>query len=244
MAPLFIDPIHRGPRLWSNRELARVGHLFDGDVVNVSAWRDEDKAGRFYRDYFPHARSYTITNYRSDMRGFQDQPGEIFLDLEQELPSQVCGRFDLVYNHTTLEHVYDFKRAFANLCAMSRDALIVVAPWLQPAHGDYGDYWRFSPTALARLCVDQGFTPARITWNEDPGASVYVFALAVREPDAWRDAFEFGWDPDTEVFLKQPENYPGRDALPKTLLDHGRHLARSVGLGRLRRMLRADNPSP
>lgn len=241
MNPLFIDPVHRLPRLWSNRELARVGHLFKGDVVNVSAWRDEDKAGRHYRDYFPLARTYSLTNYKSDMRGYQDQPGEIFLDLEQDLPAALFDKFDVVYNHTTLEHVYDFRRAFANLCAMSRDALIVVVPWLQPAHGDYGDYWRFSPTAIARLCFDHGLTPARITWNEHPGASVYVFAVAVRDPEKWRRHFEFGWEADSDAFLKQPENFAGRDALPKTFAQRGRSLARAAGLGRIRRMLRADS---
>jgi hypothetical protein len=173
------------------------------------------------------------------MRGYQDQPDEIFLDLEQELPAALRERFDVVYNHTTLEHVYDFRRAFANLCAMSRDALIVVAPWLQPAHGDYGDYWRFSPTAIARLCSDHGLTPARISWNEHSGASVYVFAVAVRDPQKWRRHFEFGWEADGEAFLKQPKNFAGRDALPKTFADHGRNLARAAGLGRIRRMLRA-----
>lgn len=240
MSHIFVDPVHRLPRLWSNRELARIGHLFDGDIVNVSAWRDEDKGGRRYRDYFPEAASYAITNYRADMRGYQNQPGELFLDLEQELPVSLTNRFDVVYNHTTLEHVYDFRRAFANLCAMSRDTLIIVAPWLQPAHGDYGDYWRFSPAAIARLCADYGMTPARITWNQQPGASVYVFAVAVRDPDKWRDRFEFDWDVHGDGFLKQPENFAGRDALPKTLVEYGRTLARAAGLGRLRRLLRTN----
>ena len=243
MLQSFVDPVHRLPRLWSNRELARIGHLFGGDVVNVSAWRDEDKAGRRYREYFSRAASYAITNYRADMRGYQNQPGERFLDLEQDLPASLKGRFDVVYNHTTLEHVYDFRRAFANLCAMSRDALIVVAPWLQPAHGDYGDYWRFSPAAIARLCVDHEMTPARITWNQHPGASVYVFAVAVRDPAKWRPHFEFDWDVHGDAFLKQPANFAGRDALPKTFIDHGRNIARAAGLARLRRMLRAGAQS-
>src|SRR5512145_328456 len=124
------DPVHRVPRLWSNDELARIGPLFDGDIVNVSAWRDDDKAGRRYRDYFPRARSYTMTNFRTDMRGFQGWDGEIFLDLEQPLPVELQGAFDVVYNHTTLEHIYEFRLAFSNLCAMSRDAVVIVVPWL------------------------------------------------------------------------------------------------------------------
>lgn len=240
----FIDPVHRVPRLWSNGELARIGALFEGDVVNVSAWRDEDKAGRHYRDYFPRARSYTRTNFRSDMRGFQGEEGEIFLDLEQALPANLHGAFDTVFNHTTLEHIYEFRRAFANICAMSRDVVVIVVPWLQPYHSNYGDYWRFSPIAIARLFAENGLTPARITWNSDPGASVYVFAVGVRDQARWAHAFEFAVHPDQDDFLAHPWDGAGRDALPKRFMDHARGIASAAGLGRLRRALtgRADAP--
>jgi hypothetical protein len=72
---LFVDRIHCLPRIWSNRELARLAGWFPGDVVNVSAWRDEDKEGRHYRDYFTAATHYNLTNYKPEMRGFQGAPG-------------------------------------------------------------------------------------------------------------------------------------------------------------------------
>jgi hypothetical protein len=228
--PFFIDRVHRVPRLWSNRELARVGDLFEGDVVNVSAWRDEDKAGGHYRDYFPRARSYSLTNFRADMRGYQGIDGELFLDLEQPLPETLTARFDVVFNHTTLEHVYDFRTAFANMSAMTRDAFIIIAPWLQPFHGDYGDYWRFSPLALSRLMVDNGLTPARITWNDDRRASVYIFAIGVREKDKWRDVFEFDCAPED---LVRPKRYAGREALHAPLIEGARAIARRSGVRRL-----------
>jgi len=227
---LFIDRVHRVPRLWSNAELARVGGLFDGDVVNASAWRDEDKAGKHYRDYFPRARSYSVTNFRADMRGFQGADGEIFLDLEQDLPEALRRGFDVVYNHTTLEHVYDFRTAFANMAAMTRDALILVVPWLQPFHSHYGDYWRFSPLAMSRLMSDSGLTPARITWNSDKLASVYVFAVGVRDPEKWRGVFEFDCAPDSETMLRPGERFAGRDALVVPWMDAARGLARRTGL--------------
>ncbi len=215
---LFVDPVHRIPRLWSNRQLARIGDLFDGDVVNVSAWQDSDKDGRVYRSYFPRARSYTLTNFEAGKRGYQGLPGEIFLDLESALPDNLKNRFDVVYNHTTLEHVYEFRRAFANLCEMSRDAVIVVAPWLQPAHSDYGDYWRFSPMAIARLFHENGYSAARITWNDDKNASVYLFAVGVRDQDKWRNAFEFAHDPESAQFFKLPSNSAGSHTVAPTLL--------------------------
>jgi hypothetical protein len=208
------------PRLWSNAEIERVSSLFDGDVVNVSAWRDQDKAGRRYRDYFVNARSYSITNFKSELRGFQGYDNEIFLDLEQDLPLDLHGRFDLVFNHTTLEHIYDFRKAFANLCAMSRDALMIVVPWLQKFHGELGDYWRFSPLAMARLFSESGFHVARLTWNRDKGASVYVFVLGVRDPAKWSRHFDFEDDIAREAALfSSRTNDAGRHALGGTLRD-------------------------
>lgn len=214
------DPVFRVPRLWSNAEIERVAGLFDGDVVNVSAWRDEDKAGRRYRQYFQRARSYTITNFKSEMRGFQGYDNEIFLDLEQDLPDDLNARFDLVFNHTTLEHIYDFRKAFANICAMSRDAVMIVVPWLQKFHGELGDYWRFSPLAVARMFADEGFQVASLTWNKDKGASVYVFALAVRDPRKWSQHFTFVDDTTRErALFSARTNDAGRYALGRTLRD-------------------------
>lgn len=174
-------------REWSNAELRRFAHRFTGDAVNVSGWRDEDKQGAHYRDYFTGAASYTLTNYKADARGLQGLPGEIFLDLEAPLEAHLRRRFDLVFNHTALEHIYEFQTAFANLCEMSRDAVVIVVPWLQPYHGDYGDYWRFSPLAVRRMYEANGLTPVYISYNEGWLTSVYIFAIGVRDPAAWAD---------------------------------------------------------
>lgn len=185
---------HRIPRIWSNEELSKLGHLFSGDIVNVSAWKDEDKAGRRYEDYFPNKSSYTLTNFDPDKRGFQGLPGEIFLDLEQPLPEELVARFDLVFNHTTLEHVYDFQTAFRNLCRMSRDAVAIIVPFLQQMHGHYGDFWRFSPEAIARMFTEQGFSVANLSFNNHRRASVYVFAIAARDKEKWQQHFPFSVD--------------------------------------------------
>jgi hypothetical protein len=223
---LVVDPVHRLPRLWSNEQIAAVGELFDGDVVNVSAWQDSDKNGRNYRSYFPRARSYTLTNFESDKRGFQGAPGEIFLDLEKPLPAELHRRFDAVFNHTTLEHVYEFRRAFANLCELSRDAVIVVVPWLQTAHSTYGDYWRFSPMAIARLFDENGLHTARLRWNGDKNASVYVFAVGVRDPATWRGVFEFGHAPNEPRFFELGADCAGSQAVPAAPLTRLRQAVR------------------
>lgn len=115
----FVDRIHRLPRIWSNRELEKFAHLFEGDIVNVSGWKDIDKEGRHYKDYFIKANSYTITNFKTEARGFQGYSNEIFLDLEKDLPANLYLHFDVVFNHTTLEHIYSVHKAFSNLCNLS-----------------------------------------------------------------------------------------------------------------------------
>jgi hypothetical protein len=185
------EPRFRLPRVWSNGELKKIAKLFKGDIVNVSAWKDEDKEGGVYRNYFLNATSYTITNYKREARGFQGVDGEIFLDLTGNLPIELIKRFDVVFNHTTLEHIFDVDKAFSNLCLMSRDVVIVVLPFLQEMHGEYGDYWRFTPLAITKLFERNGLETIHLTFNKDRNASVYVFAVATRNASAWVGSHNF-----------------------------------------------------
>jgi SAM-dependent methyltransferase len=185
------DRVYRLPRIWSNQELKKVAPLFSGDVVNVSAWKDSDKEGKHYRDYFQAARSYTITNFKSEARGYQGLENEIFMDLEADLPDEMVARFDVVYNHTTVEHIYDFQKAISNICRMSRDVVIIVLPFLQQYHTDYGDYWRFSPLAIRRLFEDNDMTLVYQSFNSHPASSVYTFTIAAKNPAKWREHFNW-----------------------------------------------------
>lgn len=177
----------RKARIWSNKEMERLAPLFGGDIVNVSGWDDRDKEGRRYRDYFTNAKSYSITNYAGE-RGFQGQDGEIPLDLEKPLPADLEKRFDTVFNHTTLEHVFDIVTAFGNLCRMSRDAVLVIVPFAQVEHWteSYGDYWRISGQALEKLFQREGFSMIYCSANGDADGAVYVLGIGVRNPEAWK----------------------------------------------------------
>lgn len=186
MRYILTDRKFRVPRIWSNQELRRFAPIFTGDVVNVSAWQDADKQGGHYRDYFTACRKYHRTNYKSEARGFQGEEGEIFLDLTDPLPASLRGRYDVVFNHTVLEHIFDVQTAFANLCAMSRDAVIIVVPFMQQMHAKYGDYWRFTPTCLQNMFSQQGFTPLYTSYNNHLMASTYIFMVAVRDPEKWQ----------------------------------------------------------
>lgn len=183
---MFTDRMFRLPRQWSNAQLRGIAPLCTGDVINVSAWQDSDKEGKHYANYFTKATSYTISNYKAEARGWQGKKHELYLDLEQELPTKLVRTFDVVFNHTTLEHVYDVQQALTNLCALSRDLVIVVVPFLQKMHGDYGDYWRFTPSALHRMFADHGFSVVYSAFNNHRRTAVYLFMVAARQPEKWQ----------------------------------------------------------
>jgi hypothetical protein len=193
------------PRLWSNQELKKFATLFSGDIVNVSGWEDKDKEGQHYSDYFEKKSSYTITNYVSEARGFQGQENEIFLDLTKDLPKDLIGKYDVVFNHTVLEHVFEVHKAFENLCLLSNDAVILVVPFLQPMHADYGDFWRFTPSCLQRLFEKNDMSVVYSSFNNPINASVYVFCVAVKDPEKWKGKLPSNLDENGNApFLTKP----------------------------------------
>ncbi|MBV6640634.1 MAG: hypothetical protein KI791_07950 [Cyclobacteriaceae bacterium] len=193
--PKGVDRKFRLPRIWSNFELKKFTHLFEGKIINVSGWKDEDKEGRKYADYFLNKSGYSISNHPGDsIKGIQDEINQIELDLEQELSSELISAFDVVFNHTVLEHVYDFHKAIENICLMSKDIIITVVPFLQQMHGfsdigGYGDYWRFSPTSLDKLFKARGFETLYLSYNREEEASVYIFCISSKNPQKWKDHF-------------------------------------------------------
>lgn len=169
------------PRAFSNEELKRFSHLFTGDVVNISGWNDLDKQGMLYRDYFNNKKDYFISNYKEDQKGIQGFENEFYLDLESDLDPNLKNSFEVVFCHTVLEHVFDFSKAFKNLSEISKDILIIVVPFLQQMHGSgYKDYWRFTPEALKKLYLNNGFTPRYISANNDDKASIYLFSIGYK----------------------------------------------------------------
>ena len=121
---LFADKKFRRARVWSNDQLKLFAHLFKGEVVNVSAWQDKDKQGNSYKSYFKNSNNYWITNFKSEARGFQGNlENEYYLDLVDP-KAQIDRTFDVVFNHTVLEHIFEVQAAFKNLCNLSNDIVI------------------------------------------------------------------------------------------------------------------------
>lgn len=176
------------PRLWSNDELKKVSSQFRGKILNVSAGKDSDKEGGYYKNYFTNADSYTVTNYTPV---FQDSAeyDEIQLDLEQDIPTAMQEPYDIVFNHTVLEHIFDTQKAVENLCLLSKDIVVTVVPWMQAYHHEeeyYKDWWRISPFSLVRLFNNNGFKTICIDWNTDPLGSIYIFHIASKQASKWQ----------------------------------------------------------
>ncbi len=194
---LLIDRQSRLPRLWSNSVLRQIAPLFSGDAINVSGWDDRDKEGGRYRDYFISVDRYHVSNHAGE-RGLEDDGGvtDFAIDLEGPLADELVGRFDVVYNHTTLEHILNVSTAIDNLCRMTRDAVIVVVPFAQHLHYNesWGDYWRFTPMALRRLFEQNGLQVVFEAASPAPKAGVYLLLVASRAPEKWRGKFP-AWEP-------------------------------------------------
>ena len=187
---LLLDRRYRLPRVWSNRELRKIAPLCTGRVINVSGWEDRDKEGGFYRDYFVNAQEYTVSNY-DGYRGFQGLNGEVQLDLSSPLPVELKKNFDVVFNHTTLEHIFDVNTAIHNLCDLSTDLVIVVVPVAQPQHESesWKDYWRFTPTCIREYFHREGMTVLYEAVNRNLNSGIYLLTVATHIPDKWKDKF-------------------------------------------------------
>lgn len=181
-----MDNKFRRPRVWSNIILKEMAHFFQGDIVNISGWKDEDKEGEKYSNYFINSDDYFISNFVSEARGFQGNiENEFFFDLEKPLIEKYKNRFDVVFNHTVLEHVFEVNKAFENLCDISKDIVIVVVPFLQEQHADYGDFWRFTPLTMEKLFKKNNKEMIYLNYNDNPGESIYIFAVGSSNPSKW-----------------------------------------------------------
>ena len=175
-------------RLWSNRQLKKLAPLFTGDVVNVSAWDDRDKEGGKYKDYFSKASGNYYTNY-TGTQGNQQQENEYFVDLTNDLPKELYQRFDVVFNHTTLEHIFDIRKAFANICSMTKDVAIVVVPFSQVQHEteSYKDYWRFTPSCMQEMFRENGLEVIYEAESKYKKTAIYLLFVASRNPRKWKE---------------------------------------------------------
>jgi len=183
-----IDRKFRLARIWSNQELKRFSKLFEGKIINVSAGQNIDKEGSSYDQYFSNASEFWLSNYQPGAyRGYEGRENELLIDLEAPLDNSLEGKFDVVFNHTTLEHIFDVFKAFENICKLSNDIVILVVPFAQEQHENEGylDFWRFTPTCIRELFRKNCMTVLYESVNNDFNAATYLFFIASKQPDCW-----------------------------------------------------------
>jgi hypothetical protein len=150
-------------RHWSNDELKYCISYLDNyeSVINISGWKDEDKEGDFYKNYFLNAKIYHISNFPNDhAKGIMDI-NDIKIDLSKKIDISLHNKYNIVFNHTVLEHVEDPVFAFSEMSNLTNDLMITVIPWVQQLHfieNQFGDFYRFSPMLMRKLYLDNGFT--------------------------------------------------------------------------------------
>jgi hypothetical protein len=184
-----IDRKFRKARIWSNCELKKFSHLFTGDIINVSAGENIDKQGLSYDSYFPKASKFIISNFSpGSFRGYQARKNELLIDLNRNIPKIYRNKFDVAIAHTVLEHIYDVRVAFRNICLLSRDIVIIIVPFAQIEHhsDSYQDYWRFSPAALRNLFAENQMEVIYEACNNEFNSSVYLFFIGSRHPEKWK----------------------------------------------------------
>jgi hypothetical protein len=200
------------PRRWSNAELKKLCPLFGGRVVNVSGFKDEDKEGGCYRDYFPQASRYDITNFAGSGQVGDGDPSSMYLDLQAAPDASLAAAYDVAFSHTVFEHIEHIDQAFASYAALSSDVLITVVPFLQDEHyapGIYGDFWRFTPLGLKSLHEKNGFQLLYLSANDSPWFPVYLVALASRHPEKHAGRLPVSpWTPESRV-ARSTYVYPG-----------------------------------
>lgn len=176
-------------RCWSNERLKYFCSNFSGRIINISGGDDSDKQGDVYRNYFNNKTDYYISNFSK----LYEVENEIEFDLRSRaIDINDTGKYDVVFTHTVLEHVYELDAAINNICSLSRDIIITVVPFIQSYHRDhwYDDFWRFTPVALFKAFELRGFKTLHVDWNDDPIGNIYILHIASKNPDRWGHVFK------------------------------------------------------
>ena len=203
---LVKEGIFRKPRLRSNEAIKKFAHLFEGDIINVSGGNDSDKnstlkdyyfgnydQGKRYKEYFSNAQNYYVSHYPNDCTNIFNTNTEAVnskkIDLNLPVNGEHLNRYDVVFNHTVLEHVFNIFQAFENLCSMSKDIVILVVPQSQKIHDynrGYEDYWRFTPFSIEKLFHMNNMIPIYRETTYGFSESMYLIYIASKNPDKWR----------------------------------------------------------
>jgi len=96
-------------------------------------------------------------------------------------------KYDVCFNHTTLEHIYDVRKAFSSICRMSKDIVLVVVPFCQIQHetDSYADYWRFSPSCMRRMFEENEMQVVFESASPYRNAGIYLVFVGAKDGKRW-----------------------------------------------------------
>jgi hypothetical protein len=202
-------------RSWSNDRLRFIAKSLPNfkNALNISGNFDSDKQGEVYQNYFK-AEKYIISSYVGDKT--YSNPSKLFeLDLDDDISkvaSEHSKNYDLVFNHTVLEHVKNPFQAFANLenLLAPNGILISVVPFIYKFHysnGDFGDYWRFTPHTIDLLHKQSNLYVKLLEVGPSKGYEKYLISVATKGHEI--PNFKF----DTSSFSEWNNNL-GDNSLP------------------------------
>jgi hypothetical protein len=200
-------------RRFSNRILKNYLKYLEGDIINVSGWEDSDKNNGFYRDYYKRVKRYVVSNISGE-QGMPRQKNEdiewIYLDLEKPIPEDLEKKFDIVFCHTVLEHIYHTEIALDNLAGLTRDIMIIVVPFSQSVHytKSYSDYTRFTPYYFKKYLPSRGFSILLSDSNDQPFTNIYTVIIASLHPEKHREFDSAPKHFDIRIFPSRFGRYP------------------------------------
>ena len=120
-------------------------------ILEVGIDGDEKPSGNY--KYFGKGNDWKTLDYLPDLK-----PDFVADITDTKMPD---NEWDLIICSQTLEHVFEFKKAIAEIYRMTKveGYAILDSPFEYPYHGvgGYDDFWRISDTALCRLAREAGF---------------------------------------------------------------------------------------
>ncbi len=170
-------------RTFSNFCLKRILTFLDvNSVLNVSGWDDGDKEGGRYSDYFSQkVKKYEVSHFENDYLRSDTDLSKMVINLEDE-NYQAGEKFELVFSHTVLEHIFDQQNAFKIMCSLSEKYVVGVVPMINVLHWEktYEDYWRFTPHGIRKLFENNGFKLVHLEIGPTLSISQYIVFVGAK----------------------------------------------------------------
>ena len=170
-------------RTYSNVSLKRILPLLNViSVLNISGWDDGDKEGGRYSHYFSQkVNKYEVSHFENDYLRSDTDISKMVINLE-DINYQAVEKFELVFSHTVLEHVFDQQNAFRIMCSLAEKYVVGVVPMINVLHWEetYDDYWRFTPHGIRKLFENNEFNLVHLEIGPSLSISQYIIFVGAR----------------------------------------------------------------